>query len=523
MERAKKLKYLKITLGLIAGASALVLLLVTWVYPEIKTALFVLTGLLLAALSLLAWLNQQTLKTAFKTRSIRYGANSVITIALVLAIVVVINFLNFNHNYRKDLTKDKVHSLSDQTVKLLKDLKTDIKITAFVKGQARDQVKQVFDNYTYHANQHLKIEYIDPDREPTRAKAANIKKYGTVILEANKKDTRIEDVTEEKLTNALIKILKEKKVEICFLTGHGEKSVESTEAEGYSQVKTELTAQSYETKNINLLEEGKVPESCSVVLVLGPNKAFFEKEISVLKAWLEVGGKALFALDPNVRTGVDSHSELTSLLDTWFIQVRHNLVLDPTSRLLGVNASVPIVGVYNKEHPVTKEFQVTSLFPLASVVDIKSNPPTSLKTWWLAKSTPKAFSKTDFKEMASGQVRIDPRKDVAASHTMAAAVEGTLDEKVKDGKPARIAVFGTSQLAMNTYARHGANIDLFLNTVSWLADDESMISIRAKEESAQPPTLSQTEGRYVQMLTMFLMPGSFLALGTTVWFRRRKL
>jgi ABC-type uncharacterized transport system involved in gliding motility auxiliary subunit len=64
---------------------------------------------------------------------------------------------------------------------------------------------------------------------------------------------------------------------------------------------------------------------------------------------------------------------------------------------------------------------------------------------------------------------------------------------------------------------------LVLNAVSWLGDDENLISIRAKDPAAQMPNLSEAEGRFIQLLTMFLIPGGVFALGFVVWFRRRKL
>ncbi|MEW6057705.1 MAG: Gldg family protein [Bdellovibrionota bacterium] len=518
----------KTILAFVTAGVALALLFVAWVYPDVPTATYAFSAVLVVLLGLQAWLNQKALKEALQSRSVRYGTNAAITIGLVAAILIVVNFLNFKHYYRKDFTKSKTHSLSEQTIKIIKDIKQDIKLVAYAKTADRDAIKGVVDNYLYHTKK-ISIEYVDPDRDPAKAKTANIKKYGTIIVSSGTRDTRIEEVTEEKLTNAIIKVLKDKPVTVCFMTGHGEKSFEAAEAESYSQMKTDLSSQNYESKSFNLLEQGKIPEDCSVLLALGPNRAFFEKEITVLRAWLNAGGRALFALDPDLKGRADANKEIKALLSEWYIDFRHNLVLDPTSRLLGQGASVPLGGAYSKDHPVTRDFQVTTLFPLTSTLEVKANAPASLKTWWLVKSTPQAFAKSDFKEIATGTVKLDPAKDSAGPHTLMVAVEGTPAAKGQEQKEAskapsaRIVALGTSQLATNQWARHGANADLFLNAVSWLADDESLISIRPKEEDTQLPTLTQTEARYVQLLTMILMPGGVLVVGLFVWLRRRKL
>ena len=55
-----------------------------------------------------------------------------------------------------------------------------------------------------------KLEFVDPDREPTRAKEAGIKKYGTLHLQVGTRESNVDDVSEEKLTNALIKLVRDK-------------------------------------------------------------------------------------------------------------------------------------------------------------------------------------------------------------------------------------------------------------------------------------------------------------------------
>jgi len=509
-------------LGFVTGGVAFALLFVAWVYPEVPTASYTLAALLVVLLGAMVFMNQRALKEALKTRSLRYGTNAAVTIGLVLAILIVLNFLNFQHFVRKDLTKDKAYSLSDQTVRILKDLKQDVQITVFVKGPERDAIKGLIDNYLYHTKK-IAVEYVDPDRDPARTKALNVKKYGTVIVQSGKRDSRVDEANEEKLTNALMKVLKDKSVTACLTIGHGERGIESAEPEGYNQLKKEFGSQNYEAKNINLLEEGKIADDCSVVLILGPTKAFFDKEMTLLQGWIDSGGRALIALDPNIKSATGDNLEMKKLLDDWFIKVNHDLVLDPTSRLLGVNASVPLVGMYNKDHPITKDFQAASLFALASSAEIKNGAPASLKTWWLARSTPKAFSKKDFKEIATGRVTLDEKKDIPGPHTMAIALEGSRTADKKASRPTRLVVMTTSKVATNQWINHGGNLDMFLNSVSWLADDENLISIRPKDEGMVVPSLTQTEARYIQLLTMILIPGGVLLLGLVVWLRRRKL
>src|SRR6185436_18543976 len=50
-------------------------------------------------------------------RQARYGTISIVSILVVVAILVALNYLGIRRNKRWDLTSNQVYSLSDQTVK----------------------------------------------------------------------------------------------------------------------------------------------------------------------------------------------------------------------------------------------------------------------------------------------------------------------------------------------------------------------------------------------------------------------
>ncbi|MBI3555925.1 MAG: Gldg family protein, partial [Deltaproteobacteria bacterium] len=308
--------------------------------------------------------------------------------------------------------------------------------------------------------------------------------------------------------------------------GHGERDLTATSGEGYSAVMQDLSSQNYEAKSISLMEEAKVPPFCSALMVLGPKKAFFPKEITALREYLDTGGRAFFALDPNVKGDTSSSPEIAEMLVDWYVVVPNNLVIDPASKVANVSPTVPLIGIYSKESPITRDFtgQNTSLFALTSTVDFKPGTPTTLTTFWLAKTTAYAFAKSNFaKELASGKIVKDPNKDVQGPNTVMAAVSGTRMGVAKPEKTPRIVVAGTSEFASNKLIKYGGNSDLMLNAISWLAGDESLISIRPKDESNDKATLSQVELSYSKFLTMLLLPGSSMFMGILVWRRRKRL
>jgi ABC-type uncharacterized transport system involved in gliding motility auxiliary subunit len=503
-------------LWIAAGVLSLLLLFARAVYPEI-IALTILIGLpLIGVLGGLVVQNQK----ALKSRTAAYGLNSVVTVLLVLGIVGVLNFLASRYPLKLDLTKNKVHTLSDQTVKLVKGLQKPVKATLFAKVQQKDQARPLLENYK-GLNPKFEVEYVDPDREPTRVKQLGIKKYGTLHLVVGTRENKIEDVNEEKLTNALIKLVKDKSTVLCSVTGHGEKNFSSQDAEGYETIRKALTDQSYEIKDLNLLQEGKVPESCNGIAILGPNKAFFAPEIKIIQEYLDKGGKAIIAIDLNIKGG-EYAPELLPILQAWHVKPLTALVVDPVSRMLGVDSSVAILANFSRDNAITKDFQGNCFFPFTRPLEIISGAPAGMNVQWIGQTTPKSWGVMDLSQLAKGEVQFNPGKDKQGPLNAAIAIEGKQKDSQASQKT-RMVVFGTSLFATNNFSRYGGNLDFFVNSVSWVMEDESLISIRAKEDGPGKVELSQKAGTFIFLLTVVAIPLIVAAAGVIIWAIRRRM
>ncbi|MGZ3709230.1 MAG: hypothetical protein ACXWPM_10850, partial [Bdellovibrionota bacterium] len=170
----------------------------------------------------------------------------------------------------------------------------------------------------------------------------------------------------------------------------------------------------------------------------------------------------------------------------------------------------------------TKDFQTNCYFPFTRPVEVVPGAPVEMKVQWLGQTTPKSWAVTDLKMLASGQIEFRPGKDRNGPLNVAVAVDG----KQKDSKAprnTRLVVFGTSNFATNNYQRFGGNMDFFLNAASWVMEDESLISIRTKEEGPGKIELSFKTGRFILLLTVFVIPLLVAAAGIVIWIFRRRL
>ena len=452
-------------------------------------------------------------------RSLFFGLNSIFVVVLVVAIVGLINFLGTQYSKKLDLTKGQVHTFSDESSKVLLTLKDDLHATFFGDDGAREKYRPVFNNYK-KLSSHFKFESVDPNREPTRAKTAGITKANTLLLAYGDHTTRVEDITEEKITNEIIKITKAKKLVVCTAIGHGEQSFNDPAPNAFAAAKKGLEDQNYEVREIVLPQQSAVPADCSTLVILGGLKALFPNEVKALNAYLDNGGRLAVSIDAAI-AAADQSTELKAILHNWGIDSKTALTIDPYSKSQGADASIPLINMFNKDSPITKEATQACYFPFARPLDLVTPAPTGLKVLWLAKTSKQAWGETDMKSIAKGEVQFNQGADIPGPITLAIASSGKKDAKA--ARETRIVAFGTSQFMNTQYYKFGGNLDFFLNSVSWTLEDESMISIRPKEEAASQVDLSQNQGIAIFWLCVIFFPIFMAVAGIVIWVKRKKL
>src|SRR2546429_3760301 len=151
------------------------------------------------------------------------------------------------------------------------------------------------------------------------------------------------------------------------------------------------------------------------------------------------------------------------------------------------------------------------LFPLPRWVPPPKPLPAGINVQPLAKTSPESWGETDRQALEQGTAKPDPQ-DPKGPLPVAAVV--TKDK-------ARIVVYGTSNLATNQFLNVQGNRDFFLNTVSWLAEEEDQITVRPKDAKQTPIFLSAQQGRVVAVLPLVVLPGLVLAGGIVALIRRR--
>lgn len=467
-------------------------------------------------------------------RQVRYGTNTVVLSLAVLGILGAVNYLVYRHSKRWDLTKNRRFSLSDQTRKVVKGLAKDVKITYFERTSeasisGRDRLKEYEE-----LSPRVKVDYVDPWKSPGKARAYEVTSVPTLVVEMGDKREHITSDSEEDITNALIKVTRNKKKTICFAEGDGEKDIDDSGNGGFSGARSALTKTQYETKKVLLLREKSVPAECTVLVVAGPTKDILAPEADAIRDYVAKGGKALVMADAELK---GPEPNLTGLLASWNLKAGDDVVVDVSGmgQLFGTGPITPIVFDY-PYHEITKDMKgVMTAFHTVRSVEAGTASKDGVSAQDLLKTSKASWAESDL--TLKEPIRMDEGKDTKGPISVAAVATVTVKGPEPSPSPSphpadspgkaaskpegRVVAFGDSDFASNALLSFQGNQDLFLNTVAWLAQDTDLISIRPKAPEDQRLILTKTQQENVDYLALLVMPGLFILLGVATWWRRR--
>jgi ABC-type uncharacterized transport system involved in gliding motility auxiliary subunit len=441
------------------------------------------------------------------------AVNLAVYTAVAVAIVVLANWFVDRHNRRWDLTPNQSYSLSPQTTKVLKELKNDLTIYVFDRESGFRERRDLLDNYSA-LTPRVTVRYVDPDRQPSLAGQFGIRNYGTVVVAGGDKHFEAQSSTEEGLTNAIVRLLKGQKT-VYFIQGHGERDVDSSDRAGYGRVKKQLENENRQVKTLVLLQKMEVPADCSLLVIAGPRNDFLAQEVETIKKYLTGGGRALFLLDPGVEL-----TNLAKLLADWNVTLRNDLAIDenPVAQLVGASPSMPLILKYGSSPIVQPLARTATLFPLTRSFEVGKEYKAGVSAESLCETSPDSFGVADFDPKVR-EVRYRAGKDTKGP--LSVAVAGTIAGEGEKKTEGRFVAVGTSMLAVNNYLPFEGNRDLFMNMVNWLSAEEDLISIRPKPPESQRLNMTAQQMRRVLYLGVFGLPILIIALGTSVWWRRR--
>ena len=455
-------------------------------------------------------------------RAGKYGTSAILSTVLGIAILGLLGFLGERNAKRFDWTEQQVHTLSDQTQKVLAGLEQDAEVLVLVSKLEAEPIRELLDRYAYQSERFV-VDYADPNVRPGLLEEHGItpeelqQGRGLIRVSIGAESVNITELSEESVTNALVKLTRTGEKVVYFLEGHSERGVEGdpgASRSGYGRAAESLRNENYRVETLLLAALGEVPDDADVVVIAGATRSLLDVEVEALERYLAGGGAVMALVDPRVRTG------LVTQLGTWGVTLGDDVVVDRTLALFG-RAMSPFASSYDTEHEITRDLREPALFHEVRSVTASDDFSEIVFTG------DASWAERDLALLdAEGKVGLDDGDltgpvAVAAAGRPLVSGNGAAPEDGGEVVEPRLAVFGDADFASNEYIDAYRNRDLFVNTVNWLIGDVEAIAVRPNRSRASRFQLTADDFRTIRSLSLFVLPEAIAVLGVFTWWSRR--
>ena len=448
--------------------------------------------------------NKKDTKQKKPRKKASWLANTTLTLLLIIiiiAVVVAINIIVEKQDIADiDLTGNKLFSLSQESIDKISSVKSPTKITLYQMSNYPEAINyaklycQKNSNITY---EELTDASQRPDLQEKYSLGTSITS-AVVIVEANNRDKIVSandfyaydnttyqqyDVTEQKMTNAILDVNLETNPKIYFSTTHAQDS-------NYYQVARELLKnEANDVEDLDLLVNAKVPDDCNVLVITSLKEDFTEFEKDLILEYINNGGNLMILEDPN-----KDNKDLTNfqaILDVYGASISNGTMFEQnTSKIVGyTNLVLPTVSSSSK---ITKDIASSGNVAIlgGGIINFKDseeleNLGVTVENLVTASST--AFLRTDSSITSSSVTQND--KLLSGGEPIASAIT----KKINDEKTSKLILVANSMFASDWYVTLNSssgnssqvvainfynNRDLVINSVSYLTDREDNITIR---------------------------------------------
>ena len=476
-----------------------------------------------------------------------FGLDLVVRTTLVLAVVVMTNYLGARWYQRFYLSANTRQELSARTTGLLKTITNNIKVTLYYDREdplftavsallkeyrdanPRIQVATVdyirdlgaaekmkadpkYRNYlTGITNKNLVLFECDGAIQPVHGQA-----LGQILIE-QEPDTdqlkfrkRTMFYGESAFTAALLKVLNPKPLKAYYLIGHGEHRLEDGGETGYQTFLAVLQQNRIGMQTLTLPGSNPVPTDCNLLIIAGPTAPLAESERERIDDYLHQGGRLLALLN---NASLARPTGVEKILAGWGVRVVNGAITDREATTGHSDVKV----MRFSSHPVVNPLQGSALHltlprPVGRL-DVGPPPADAPRVEVIAASSPAAMI-----ELERGTVR-GPQ-----SFPLAVVVErGNVKNVITERGSTRILAVGDSFFLGNHQIESAGNKEFLGYAINWLLERTQLLQGPGPKAVAEYRLgMTTTQQHSVQWFMLAAIPGGIMLFGGLVWLRRRK-
>ena len=440
-------------------------------------------------------------------------------IAIMIALFIGINYGVQKLNLKTiDLTENKLYSLTDESKEKVKDINKEINIYFFGYEDSNNSV-ELAKQYT-RENSNIKVTVADAEKNADLYTKYEVEDGNQGVVVACDEKSKILtssdfytydyssyeqiDTTEQTLTSAILNIITDEKPQVYFLTGH---------SEALSKLSTFNVFLQNEINDVNTLDliTSEFPEKCDCLILTTPTSDYSELEKNKILNYINNGGNILCLMDGFS----DDFVNLKSILDLYGVSVSTDTVKESdTSKTASGDTRYIIPNMYY--HKITEHLITDGLlmFVNSSKIDLADDD----KLDSLNVESTKIIESNDTSYLASDSNTKGP-------FTLGAE----LSKKIDDDKTSKLIIYSNSKFAQDSATIGNqtvvpftiySNKDLLLNTVAYLTEKDSSITIR-KNTNTVTYTATEKQNNIV-LAIIFIIPILIILLGIIISFIRKR-
>ena len=437
----------------------------------------------------------------------------------VLAVFVAagaVGYLTYRNDVIADWGRGGRSSISPESRAVLDSLHGPVEIVSYAspQGDLRQTVSGFVERYRRFKHD-LSVRFVDPQQDPARMRELGITVDGALILHYDKREVRLDELSERSLTNALERLARGGERIVAFVTGDGERRADGKANADLGTFMAQLEGRGMRAVPLSFAQVTAVPQHTDLVVLASPSLALPPGAVKALTDYVANGGNLLWLTEPS-----NDDLGLQPLADALGVHVLPGVLVDGQGAALGLqDPRLITVGGY-PAHAITRGLSLTTLFPQVSALALARRGEWEVQPF--LRSGPQSW--TEFQPIdnaASSSIRYDAD---------AGELKGPLDfgltfarlSPSPEKSEQRIAVIGDGDFLSNTFLGNGGNRALGERIFDWLLGDDALVNLPPRGAPDRAMSISQGQLNAVTFGFLLGLPVALLALGGLIAWRRRR-
>jgi len=477
----------------------------------------------------------KSIRDSFRTRQVRYGGYAaLITLAVVVGLILA-NLIIGQFSLQIDMTESGLFSLTEQTIQVVDSVKVPVNFYGLWRpGEENTQLTEVIGLYLSR-NRNIRLEVVDPNRNPGLVSRFDRNNegipQGSLVVEGEKgfkvitpfdmydfstnqrgQSSLMGISMERRITAALLFVATGQTPVIYEIVGHQE----NTLAEVGMQAVVER--ENFIVRQINLIQSS-IPEDASSLLLQNPKSDFSQGEIDKILDFLEKGGRFLVLADYRIR----ELPVLNTLMASYGMRFDYGYVVENDFSFTAgaVHLSIPNMLEHDITKPLTEQ-RMPVLFPFGMGISELAAKRRTIELIPLVRSSNNSFLRTDLLEESATRVDSDLPGPIIMGMT---AMDPSWIDPNNPQPQTRIVAIGCGGLLepVSFFGQIPGNIDLFMNSITWMEDRPEALSVRSKNMFLLPMRINELLMIVYGVFFVIVIPLGFFIGGLIIWLRRRHL